>query len=384
MRPFAKYVFISREMPSETVVGGIATYYWHLLSTLGSEQQVWITSSASDRLPENDRAVVHRFRAEHIKRRLSLLERALQPVRFAWFRVAVAFTVLRYMAHGRLHVETPEYGADAIGLVLLKWLFPRRLHLHVRGHGPSGWNRAKGEIAWRHCGNFGKLYYPLEQCLLRAADVVSTPTEYMATILSRAPGMVRQRAVVVPNPFSTSLVREVAEASRATRTQRELSGKALVFLGTWMPAKGSEEFERLVTAWDIPPTDVLVLGSDPGRTCPFPRSVLPYRTLLGYLSAERPRVFVGGLHEAFGYALLDAAALGARVITRDTPATREVGAHFDVQGLVFFRKIENLVADERPLEKMPFASVGATMEGDLYLRAILERSSAREAALLQS
>src|SRR4051812_45837865 len=141
VRQFTKYIFLSREMPSHSVVGGIATYYWHLLSELPLRDQVWITSTNSDDLPPAKDAVVHRISSEYVKRRLSRFQRLLQPLRFLWFRVAAGAIVLQYLRRGPVHVETPEYGADAILVGVLKRLWPRRICLHVRGHGPSGWKR---------------------------------------------------------------------------------------------------------------------------------------------------------------------------------------------------------------------------------------------------
>jgi len=359
-------------MPSSTVVGGIATFYWHLLSTFDCPGQVWITSTFSDRVPSRHGAIVHTFTAEFVKRRITRFARLLQIPRALWFRFAAGLLVAWYMRLGQVYVETPDYGADGIAVALLKVLFPSRIFLHVRAHGPSGWNRHDGSIAMRNCGRgLSRLYYPLEQLLFRVADVVTAPTHYMASIVGS-----RMRSIprVVLNPFSATLVREVAARSAEALAQEPdvRSSARIVFLGTWLRTKGADEFRQLVQDAGLANSDALVLGSDPTHSCPFRREVLAYEQLLGFLALNKPVVFVGGIHESFGYALLDAAAAGALVYARDTPATRELVNAFQLRDVVLFRDVS---AEElaRILHSPPSSSAPGSFTGNEYVDAVCAR-----------
>lgn len=337
-------VVISRELPSVTVKGGIAVFYEHLAPEL-MKRGAKVITARQQLAPSLYGLDIIQLPAEKIKNaKIGFLMRIAQPIKAAAFRISTGFILLRLALTGRsVIIETPDCGADAICAVILRKFFRERITLHVRLHGPSGWNRKRNVISIMHAKGLAKLYYFFERSLIKNADVVTAPTRAMAEL---GENHYRRKIEISANPFNRDLIRSQAPAISRARS------KSVLFLGTWEQAKGSAYFSALASKnanWKFE-----VVGNDVTGSCSFERSILSYSELLDKLHTEDPIVFLGGVNESFGYAFIDAISAGCRVIARRNPAYLELVKLLSIRNIRLFDSIDELLSLD--LSSLPHSS----------------------------
>jgi glycosyltransferase involved in cell wall biosynthesis len=193
-----KIALVSYEYPPDSAFGGIATYMLHaarMLHDRGHHIEVFSASGTREGTFEDDGIAVHRVKE---------LERFEFP-----FKIASVFAA-RHAQIGFDVVESPEYFADALGVVRAVPEIP----LVVKLHSPSYmlWKTTFGNSRWMLIRNYfasfrrGELppwhpHHGSESECAHFADEVAAPCRSTADQVARAWGLDPDRMAVVPNVY---------------------------------------------------------------------------------------------------------------------------------------------------------------------------------------
>lgn len=179
---------------------------------------------------------------------------------------------------------------------------------------------------------------------LETCDLINVPNfdekKYIENTLN-----LKQKCFVFPFGLSTQRQQDFTQAIQSS--QERLKRKTVVFIGTWSPRKGSQDWSKIIhrICQEIPGVHFLFLGTGLNETVVL--SDLPninhkiVTVIPQYQSEELPQLLknatVGAFPsyiEGFGFAVLEKLASGIPTVAYDVPGPREMLQHCSTSVMV--------------------------------------------------